>query len=160
MFSPITSRPPLDDFDVSTIRQLYSEAQNWSRHYEQLIVNANMLIISACLIFVGLAFGDKVTARQAFALLTIPFVMGGLGIVLTETLFNLYATCIKRMIRLENLLGCFSESKFQTIDGNGPLLPLDLASLPIRRPTSVRFFLGIHVFLAVSYLLIAGLKWL
>jgi uncharacterized membrane protein (DUF485 family) len=87
------------------VPQLYSEAQNWSRHYEQLIVNANVFIVSASLIFVGLAFGDKVTSAQAVGLMAIPVAMTLIGIALTKTLFNLYAGCIKRMIRLENLLG-------------------------------------------------------
>jgi len=160
MTPPIISTLPLDEQDVSTVRQLYSEAQNWTRHYEQLIVNANVLIVSACLIFVGLAFGDKVTPAQAVGLMAIPIGMTLIGIALTKTLFNLYAACIERMIRLENLLGCFSPAKFETVDGLGPLLSIDLMKLPVKLPTSVRFFIGLHVLLAFSYVGIAGLKWL
>ena len=29
---PLTSRPPMDAHDVETVRQLYTEAQNWTRH--------------------------------------------------------------------------------------------------------------------------------
>ncbi|MDD2720031.1 MAG: hypothetical protein PHH47_01835 [Gallionella sp.] len=160
MTSPITFRPPLDDHDVATVRQLYSEAQNWTRHYEQLIVNANVLIVSACLIFVGLAFGDKVTAAQSVALMAIPIGMATIGIILTRTLFNLYAACIERMIRLENLLGCFDGAKLQSVDGQGPLLSVGLMALPVKAPTSVRFFIGMHVLLIFAYVGIAGLKWL
>lgn len=160
MTSPMTGRPPLDDHDVTTVRQLYSEAQNWTRHYEQLIVNANVLIVSACLIFVGLAFGDKVSATQAIALMIIPIGMAVIGVVLTRTLFNLYAVCIERMVRLENLLGCFDGAKFQSVDGQGPLLPIDFMTLPVNKPTSVRFFIGMHGLLIVAYIGIAALKWL
>jgi hypothetical protein len=160
MTTPITSRPLLDDHDIATVRQLYSEAQNWTRHYEQLIVNANVLIVSACLIFVGLAFGDKVTASQSLALMAIPIGMAVIGIVLTRTLFNLYAACIERMIRLEDILGCFDSTKLQQIDGKGPLLSVELMALPVKAPTSVRFFIGMHVLLVFAYVGIAGLKWL
>ena len=155
METPICRRPDLDDFEIGTVRQLYSEAHNWSRHYEQLIVNANVLIVSACLIFVGLAFGDKVTARQALYLLVVPVAMGMIGIILTQTLFNLYSACIARMIRLENLLGCFDKARFEKIDNKGPLLPLAILGAPVGRPTSVRFFLGMHVLLISTYLGIA-----
>jgi uncharacterized membrane protein (DUF485 family) len=160
MTTPIISTLPLDEQDVSTVRQLYSEAQNWSRHYEQLIVNANVFIVSASLIFVGLAFGDKVIPAQAVGLMAIPMAMALIGIALTTTLFNLYAGCIKRMIRLENLLGCFCSAKLETVDGLGPLLPIDLMKLPVEMPASARFFIGLYVLLALSYVGIAGLKWL
>lgn len=150
----------LNENDLATVRQLYGEAQNWTRHYEQLIVNANVLIVSACLIFVGIAFGEKVGAFQAMALMAIPVGMGVIGIVLTRTLFNLYAACIVRMIRLETLLGCFDGKKLQAIDGQGPLLSEDLKALPVKAPTSVRFFIGMHALLILAYLGIAGLKWL
>lgn len=157
---PITSRPPLDDHDLATVRQMYGEAQNWTRHYEQLIVNGNVLIVSACLIFVGLAFGDKVTALQASALMIIPFGMTIIGITLTNTLFNLYAVCIQRMLRLENLLGCFDPHRFDAIDKAGPLLPREFMTLPVKRPTSVRFFIGMHGLLGCAYVGITALKWL
>lgn len=157
--APITSRPPLDDHDVATVRQLYGEAQNWTRHYEQLIVNGNVLIVSACLIFVGLAFGDKVSALQASLLMVIPFGMTIIGITLTNTLFNLYAVCIRRMSRLENLLGCFDPIRFDAIDSAGPLLPQEFMALPVKRPTSVRFFIGMHGLLGCAYIGITALKW-
>ena len=147
MTAPITSRPTLDEHDFATVRQLYTEAQNWTRHYEQLIVNANVLIVSAALIFVGLAFGDKVSSFQARIILAIPVLMSVVGIVLTQTLFNLYAACIKRLIRLENLLGCFDSAKYDVIDHAGSLLSPQLIKLPVTRPTSVRFFLGLHALL-------------
>ena len=158
--SPLTSRPALDDQDIATVRQLYSEAQNWTRHYEQLIVNANVLIVSACLIFVGLAFGDKVTTSQSLTLTAIPIGMGIIGIILTRTLFNLYATCIERMIRFENLLGCFDGKRLQSIDNKGPLLPIKLLELPVKSPTSVRFFIGLHALLVTAYAGIVGMKWI
>ncbi|MCV2350247.1 hypothetical protein [Paucibacter sp. Y2R2-4] len=160
MTSANTSPQPLDERDLATVRQLYSEAQNWTRHYEQLIVNANVLIVSACLIFVGLAFGDKVTLTQALAMMAIPIGMAVIGMVLTQTLFKLYAACIERMIRFERLLGCFDASKFQSVDHQGPLLSVDLMALPVKAPTSVRFFIGMHGFLILAYFGIAGLKCL
>lgn len=129
MTAPIAPNP-LDDRDVETIRQLYTEAQNWTRHYEQLIVNANVLLVSASLIFVGLAFGDKVSTLQARIILAIPMLMTFAGFALTETLFNLYASCIARLIRLETLLGCFDATRFEAIDNGGPLLSPALAQLP------------------------------
>jgi len=160
MTTPIISSLSLDEQDISTVRQLYSEAQNWSRHYEQLIVNANVFIVSASLVLVGFAFGDKVTPAQAVGLMAIPITMTLIGIALTKTLFNLYAGCIKRMIRLENMLGCFSPAKFETVDGLGPLLPIDLMKLPVEMPASARFFFVLHALLFLSYAGIAGLKWL
>ena len=155
----MTSSQALDERDVQTIRQLYTEAQNWTRHYEQLTVNANVLLVSAALIFVGLAYGDKVSTLQARIILAIPVLMSIAGIVLTQTLFNLYAACIERMIRLETLLGCFDAAKFDTIDKGGSLLSQALTKLPVSHPTSVRFFLGLHVLLIGAYLALTALKW-
>ncbi|WP_144290387.1 hypothetical protein [Chitinilyticum litopenaei] len=154
----ILDRVALDECDAATVRQLYGEAQNWARHYEQLVVNANVLIVSACLIFVGLAFGEKISTAQSLMIIAIPVFMGIVGIVMTNTLFNLYAKCIERMIRFENFLGCFSEGRWQRIDGGGALLSPDLMALPVNKPTSVRFFLGMHGVLIASYVLLVGVK--
>lgn len=158
MTEPIPSAE-IGERDVETVRQLYTEAQNWTRHYEQLIVNANVLLVSASLIFVGLAFGDKVSTVQARIVLSIPMLMSFAGFALTETLFNLYALCISRLIRLETLLGCFDPIKFGAIDDGGPLLSPTMAQLPVLRPTSVRFFLGLHVLLVGAYVALLALKW-
>lgn len=154
-----TASHSLDERDVETIRQLYTEAQNWTRHYEQLIVNANVLLVSASLIFVGLAFGENVSTLQARIILAIPILMAFAGLTLTETLFNLYASCIARLIRIETLLGCFDSTRFEAIDNGGPLLSPALAELPVRHPTSARFFLGLHILLVGVYLALLALRW-
>lgn len=153
---PQRARPNLDEHDFATVRQLYSEAQQWTRHYESLVVNANVLLISASLIFVGLAFGNNVSTAEAVMILGISLMMTIVGIALTQTLFGLYASCIERMIRLEHLLDCYDGDKFADIDGKGPLLAKALAVLPVRRPASVRFFFGLYVLLIVSYLALIG----
>lgn len=152
----MSATPSLSEHDLATVRQLYGEAQNWTRHYEQLIVNANVLIVSACLIFVGLAFGDKVTTGQSLALMLIPMGMALIGMVLTHTLFRLYAACIERMIRMERLLGCFDAARFNPVDGQGSLLPGAMQSLPVQQPTSVRFFHAMQGLLILAY---AGMAW-
>ena len=159
MTEPMTHGRVLDERDVETIRQLYTEAQNWTRHYEQLVVNANVLLVSAALIFVGVAFGERVSTVQARVMLAIPVLMSGAGIALTQTLFNLYAACIERLIRLERLLGCFDSAKFNAIDGGGALLSQELMKLPVRHPTSVRFFLSLHVLLIGVYVALTALTW-
>ncbi len=155
---PLTSRPPMDAHDVETVRQLYTEAQNWTRHYEQLVVNANVLIVSAALIFVGLAFGERVSGVQARMILAVPVLMGLVGIALTETLFKLYASCVSRLVRLENLMGCFDPARFDAFDRGGPLLPREMMVLPASRPTSVRFFLALHALLVASYLFLLAAR--
>jgi hypothetical protein len=98
-----------------------------------MIVNSNVLIISTSLVFVGLAFGERVLPFQAKVILIIPTIIGIVGIALTQTLFKLYAACIERLIRFEKLLGCFDPIKFNFIDQNGSLLPLSLM-VPHFRP--------------------------
>lgn len=159
MTKPITTRPNLDEHDFATVRQLYSEAQQWTRHYESLVVNANVLLVSASLIFVGLAFGDKVSNMQAALILGVPLLMATAGVLLTQTLFRLYATCIERMIRLENLLSCYDGTRFAGIDDGGPLLSTSLMALPVRRPASVKFFNWLYVLLMVSYLSLMVIKF-
>lgn len=153
-------KPPetLSEADLTTVRQLYGEVQNWTRHYEELIVNANVLIVSASLIFVGLAFGDRVTREESFALLVVPILMAVTGLAMTHTLYRLYALCIERLIRLEKLLGCGDAQRMAAIDGLGPLVPAQLHVLPVRRPMSVRFFIGLHLILVASYAAFALFK--
>jgi hypothetical protein len=158
MADSITTRPNLDEHDFATVRQLYSEAQQWARHYESLIINANVLIVSASLIFVGLAFGDKIGTKQSLLILSVPVAMAFVGIMLTHTLFVLYTHCIERLIRFENLLNCFDETKFSMIDNKGSLLPLRMMELPVHRPPSVVFFLWLYSLLILTYLLLMALK--
>jgi hypothetical protein len=148
----------LSEFDAATVRQLYSEVQNWARHYEQLIVNANVLIVSAGLVLVGLAFGEKVKPLESYALLAIPAVIALIGVAMTVMLFRLYRTCIERLIRLEKLLGCSDPTRMAALDGKGPLVPELLHRSPITYPTSVRFFLVLHLVLLAAYLLFAGVR--
>jgi hypothetical protein len=150
----------ITEFDAATVRQLYSEVQNWARHYEQLIVNANVLIVSAGLVLVGLAFGDKVKPLESYALLAIPAVIAMVGIAMTVMLFHLYRTCIERLIRLEKLLGCADPVRMAGLDGQGPLVPELLHRIPISYPTSVRFFLVLHLVLLAAYVLFAGARLL
>ena len=148
----------LSELDLANVRQLYGEVQNWTRHYEQLIVNANVLIVSASLIFVGMAFGEKVSRWESLALLVVPTFMAVAGIAMTLMLFNLYALGIERLIRLESLLGCNDAERMAAIDGLGPLVPAQLHALPVKLPTSVRFFIGLHLLLLASYVVLAILK--
>jgi hypothetical protein len=150
----------LSEADLATVRQLYGETQNWTRHYEQLIVNANVLIVSASLIFVGFAFSDKASRTESVALLVIPIFLAAAGIAMTLTFFNLYAVCIERLIRFESLLGCNDAERMAAIDGKGPLIPLQLHALPVQKPTSVRFFIYAHILLMVTYAVLAIVKGL
>jgi len=56
---------PETEITIDTARQLHGEAQSRARHYELLMGNANVLIISAAMIFLGLAMGDHLTAIQS-----------------------------------------------------------------------------------------------
>jgi hypothetical protein len=76
--------PQLSETDLETVRQLYTEAQNWARHYELMVVNTNVLLISASSIYIGNALGDK--PDRAAMVLGIPMVMSLIGFVLTSTL--------------------------------------------------------------------------
>jgi hypothetical protein len=154
MTSPATTsgaRPNLDAHDFETVRQIYSEAQQWTRHYESLIVNANVLLITASLIFVGVAFDDGVTTVQSTVMLVIPILMSAVGLALTQTLFRLYADCIERMIRMEHLLNCYDPNRFSAGDGQGSLLYADMGRIPVRRPASVMFFIWFYVLLTGAY---------
>lgn len=153
----LTNRPLLDDHDFSTVRQLYSEAQQWARHYELLIVNMNVMLISSGVILLGLGLGES-TMRHGALLFTIAAALAAIGMLLTWTLFRLYAACIGRMIRTENLLNCYDTERFNTIDGAGAMLPVELSRTPVPRPASVTFFLSLHgVFLCVFGMLASGL---
>lgn len=147
----MTERPALDSHDIQTIRDLYGQAQNWTRHYETMIVSTNVLLISASSLFVGLAFRDATGFRKVAAFLCVPILLSLIGIVLTRTLFKLYALSIERLIRLENLLNCYDGSKMEAIDGRGPLLPPILMTLPVRVPASARFFFALHSALIFVY---------
>jgi hypothetical protein len=140
----LTQRPALDEHDFATVRLMYAEAQQWARHYEQLIVNANVLIVSACMIFIGLALGERLGAGELNLLLLSPIVISVFGMLLTRMLFSLYSTCIERLARIENLLNCFDAEKFRPIDGKGPLLDVSLARRPVPMPPSVMFFLLLY----------------
>jgi hypothetical protein len=153
----MTTRPNLDEHDFKTVRELYAHAQNWARHYETMIVSTNVLLISASSLFVGLALRDATGFTKVAALLCVPILMSLIGIVLTRTIFRLYAISIERLIRLENLLNCYDGTKMEEIDGAGPLLPPLLMALPVRVPTSARFFFMLHSILIVIYGTAVGL---
>jgi hypothetical protein len=133
------------DKDTELIHKLYGEAQQWARHYESLLVQANVFIIPISLGFLGFAFStekasqpEKAAAAIASALLAI------LGFFLLRMLFGLYSVTVERMIRLETILGCFDAEIGNAIDGNGPLLHTELAKLPVTEPPSVRFFKNVY----------------
>jgi hypothetical protein len=148
----------LTEFDTATVRQLYTEVQNWARHYEQLIVSANVLIVSAGLVLVGLALDEKVKPLESYTLLIIPAIMALVGFAITIMLFRLYRTCIERIIRLEKLLGCADPLRMSPFDGQGPLVPDSLHRTPIAYPMSVRFFLIMHLVLLVGYIIFAIIR--
>lgn len=150
----LSERPALDDHDVQTVRQLYGEAQQWSRHYETLIVNVNVLLVSSGLIFLGLGLNKDMSARYALGIFVAAAIISATGILLTRTLFKLYASCVARMMRLENLLNCFAPGRFDAVDGQGPLLPRELARLPVTAPPSVRFFFVLHTAFIVTFVVL------
>lgn len=152
----LTERPSLDDHDFNTIRHMYGEAQQWARHYEGMVVNANVLVVSASLIFLGLAFDREIPVNQGVVILTVPLVMSVIGIFLTKMLFKLYSDCISRMIRLENLLNCYDTKKYEHIDDQGSLLPAFLTE--ISKPASVRFFERLYMFLSCVYVVFIVVK--
>ncbi len=140
---------PMGEATLATLRQLYTEAQQWARHYEQLIVNANTLIISADAIFVGQAMGEHVSRLQTTLLLLVPLLLSVFGGLLTQTLFRLYASSISRLVRYETLLGCFEP--LPGAEGEA-LLPQELRQKVVRRPATVQFFLGLHGLTVLGYL--------
>lgn len=152
----LKKRPSLDEHDFNTIRQMYTEAQQWARHYEGMVVNANVLVVSASLIFLGLAFDKDLPITQCVIILTVPLIMSIIGIFLTKMLYKLYRDCISRMIRLENLLNCYDAERFDPIDHKGPLLPEELKE--IIKPASVRFFQRLYGLLSLIYLIFIVVK--
>ncbi|MDT9000596.1 hypothetical protein RQP53_15080 [Paucibacter sp. APW11] len=151
-------QPALQEPTLGTVRQLYTEAQQWTRHYEQLIVSGNTVIISAAAVFVGMSMGEQLTALQSRLLLIVPFVLAVVGILLTLMLFRLYASSIARLIRYEGLLGCFDPALGQALDAKGSLLPGEMQRLPVAWPASVRFFVLMHGALAIGYLVLMVLR--
>lgn len=150
--------PELTPAQRRNVRQQYTEVQNWTRHYEQLIVNANVLIVTAGLVLFGLAYGEGVNRLERAALMVVPIVMSMVGLTMTQTLFRLYRMCIERLIRLERLMGCHDSESLNRIDGQGALVPEALHSLPIKRPTSVNFFLGLHAVLLLAFVILTGVR--
>jgi hypothetical protein len=153
----LKERPALDEHDFQTVRQVYSEAQQWARHYEMLIVNMNVMLISSGVILLGLGIGESATRRGGLIVI-VACALALIGVLLTWTLFRLYGSCIRRMARVENLLNCFDGERFNRIDAAGSLLPIELARLPIPLPASVKFFMSLHgVFLCIFGALASGL---
>jgi hypothetical protein len=154
---PTTHRPDLDEHDFKTVRELYSQAQNWTRHYETLLVSTNVLLVSAASLFVGLALRDNQPTQKVLALLGVPVLLSVVGIMLTRTLFKLYASCVKRLIAYEDVLNCFTPLKKLTLPWGASLLPPTLMALPVKLPLSARFFLSLHSLLIVVYVVLAAI---
>lgn len=149
----LTERPKLDDHDFETVRLLYGQAQQWARHYDQMVVSANVLLVSASLIFLGLAM-DPVKSHGAPALvLLIPAVMTVVGFLLTHILYIRYSGSIGHIIHFENLLNVFDEQRFAINSGDGSLLPKSL--MQITRTPSIVFFEVLHSLLLVVYFVLA-----
>jgi hypothetical protein len=146
---PLDRRPSLDRHDFDTVRQLYTEAQQWARHYEMLVVNGNVFLVSASLVVVGFAFESNSKRLGGAALFVAAGAMAAIGFLLTQMLFRLYAQTIRRMIRLENLLNCYSQELLS--EYRETLLDRSLMQWPVSRPTSVRFFVALHAALFVLY---------
>lgn len=144
-------RPHLDEHDVTTLRQLYSEAHNWARHYQETIVNTNVMMISAQLIFFGLLLDRDVNSAAVIgrALALAPIALGLIGILLTLTLFRLYRRVVGRMVRCENLLNCFDDKKLRDFDDMGSLL--DPRLMRVEMPPTVKFFGAVYVVLIIAY---------
>lgn len=139
----------MSDSGRQLVRQLYGEAQQWARHYEALLVQANVLIVPVALGFLGFAFAtDKASQIERATAIVVSAMMAALGFLLVRMLFGLYATTIERMIRLERSLGCFDADVGNRLDGGGALLADDLAVLPVKEPPSVRFFKNVYRTLA------------
>ena len=151
---PSTQRPTLDEHDFKTVRELYTQSQLWARHYETLMVSTNVLLVTAASVFSGLALRDDAVLHRVFALFGVPVLMSVVGIFLTRTLFKLCALCIERLIAYENALNCFDSSKLVALPWGGSLVPAALMRLPVRMPASARFFVGLHLLLVITYVLL------
>jgi|HigsolmetaAR202D_1030399.scaffolds.fasta_scaffold42583_1 hypothetical protein len=134
------------------IDRLYVEAQQWARHYEALLVNTNVFIVTISLAFLGIAFSDKVAGVVRSLAMMVPIVLCIVGLALVWTLFTLYAQCVERLIRYERAMGCFDEEVGNGLDGAGSLLPLELSKLPVKRPPSVHFFNWTYLILLAVFL--------
>ena len=154
---PNTERPNLDEHDFKTLRELYAQAQNWARHYETLTVSTNVFLISASGIFIGLALRDGMPSKRTVALLCTPVLMSLIGLLLTRTLFKLYALCVERLMVYEDALNCYAPAKLSRRTWEGALLPAHLLSLPVRMPASAKLFMSLHTVLVVIY---AGLAFI
>jgi hypothetical protein len=153
----MTRRPELDEHDFKTLRELYSQVQNWTRHYETLLVSTNVLLVSAASLFVGLALRDSHPSQKVLALLSVPVLLSIVGILLTRTLFKLYASCVERLIAYENALNCYAPLKTLSMPWGSSLLPPAMMALPVKLPLSARFFLGLHSLLIVIYVALAAI---
>jgi hypothetical protein len=145
----------LDPQDLATVRDIYAQAHHWARHYETLVVSTNVLLVSASMVIVSVVFRDAHTFARSAILLVVPILMSAVGFALTGLLFRMYSQTIERLIRIENLLDCYDPARFHAIDGKGPLLPLLLGTLPVRRPITVLFFYYLHGSLIALYGLLA-----
>jgi len=154
---PSTERPHLDEHDFKTLRELYAQAQNWARHYETLTVSTNVFLMSASGIFIGLALRDGTSSGRSVALFGTPVLMSLIGLLLTRTLFRLYALCVERLMVYEDALNCYAPAKLPTRTWEGALLPAQLLSFPVRMPASTKLFMFLHTVLVVIY---AGLAFL
>jgi hypothetical protein len=156
--SPAQARPVLDEHDFKTVLELYAHAQAWARHYDTLVVSGNVVLVSASILFVGLAVRERLPGLLGPALLAMPILLSLVGVGLTRTLFGLYADSVERLIRFENVLNCFDSTKLRDVDSCGSFLPRSLMTLPIHSPASVRFFYVLYLGLMVGYTLLISLR--
>lgn len=144
------------------IFSLYNEAQQWARHYEFLIVQTSIFIISISLGFLSYSFsskdGDSIIKLSS---ILISFFLTILGFLIIRMLFSLYKTTIERMIDYESILGCYDPDFANEIGfSRKTLLPENLKITPIEESPVFRFFKNIFYFLmtiipiAIFYVLI------
>jgi cytochrome c biogenesis protein CcdA len=139
---------------ILTVRQLYSEAQNWTRHYEALLVNAGVFIVTISLGFLAFAFSEKAGTFERYLAIGVPILLSSVGLALVRTLFKRYAISIERLIRYERILGCFDPVVGKALDGGEALLPDFLQRVPISQPPSVRFFYFVFALQIVTFVVL------
>lgn len=152
---PSTERPNLDEHDFKTLRELYSQAQIWVRHYETMIVSTNVLLVSAASMFAGLALRGGNPKVKSVMLFGVPVLMSIVGVFLTRMLFKLYAIHVQRLIAYEDTFNCYAPLKVPSLPWGGSFLPGQLMTLPVKMPASGRFFLVLHAILVVTYATLA-----
>lgn len=134
-------------------KEVYVQTQNWSRHNETLIIATNTVLLGAIAAISANYF--KAAKDYSSGIYWLPFVIAGVGIVVTIYLSRQYKLAITRVIAYEKFFklheDCDGMQEIAKLHSGfcakwyRTFVPEYLASPPIFGAASSWFFLFVHL---------------